>query len=361
MDTISNYRADIPGLDVAVKRCEPEPKHQSLLACLQGFEALARARLTATRADSWLSRRKVLDAAGRIVSDDHELWLEEQLRIDGGRAANTYERLKGQGYLLSQCAITTLYVASDRGSRDESDFLQARIDVEDEWTERPLFSDWPHSLRDLKDLIESPGYELDKDKRTRVRPMTYQVAELTDVKRFVQEAIALDQLQLQALRRRRFVVQADHEPHDRILSYEEAFPGFDPQPAKWGRIFADWALSSAGRSGARLCDHWAMQLSDYTSPEGKRSMSLVPVWGTTLKLAKVEGGKGNMHELIGKLTKLDGRVHVPFAWFFFMLHGNRVDDAAGHRMLKAAEAGHVVLPEHDYRVLKNWEKHPYGF
>lgn len=41
--------------------------------------------------------------------------------------------------------------------------------------------------------------------------------------------------------------------------------------------------------------------------------------------------------------------------------GNRVDDAAGHRVIKAAEAGTIVLPEHDYRVLKGWEQNPYGF
>ena len=52
---------------------------------------------------------------------------------------------------------------------------------------------------------------------------------------------------------------------------------------------------------------------------------------------------------------------MPFAWYFYMLHGNRVDDACGKRVLAAAEAGKIVLPEHDYRVLKDWREHPYGF
>jgi len=39
----------------------------------------------------------------------------------------------------------------------------------------------------------------------------------------------------------------------------------------------------------------------------------------------------------------------------------RVDDPAGRRVIQAAEAGQVVLPEHVYRVLKAWEAHPYGF
>ena len=44
-----------------------------------------------------------------------------------------------------------------------------------------------------------------------------------------------------------------------------------------------------------------------------------------------------------------------------MLHGNRVHDWAARRVLEAAEGGTIVLPEHDYRVLKAWEERPYGF
>jgi len=126
-------------------------------------------------------------------------------------------------------------------------------------------------------------------------------------------------------------------------------------------MFSDWALSSAGRSGARLCAHWAMQISDYTDPKGVRGMSLVPVRTSTLKLAEVDGRKGSAYELFGQLEKLDRRVKVPFAWYFYMLHGDRVNDAAGHRVIKAVEAGQIVLPEHDYRVLKAWEANTYGF
>jgi hypothetical protein len=44
-----------------------------------------------------------------------------------------------------------------------------------------------------------------------------------------------------------------------------------------------------------------------------------------------------------------------------MLHGNRIGDWAGKWILKGAEDGEIVLPEHDYRVLKAWYDHPYGF
>ena len=44
-----------------------------------------------------------------------------------------------------------------------------------------------------------------------------------------------------------------------------------------------------------------------------------------------------------------------------MLHGNRVHAWAGHRVIAAAEEVTIVLPEHDYRVLKSWQAEPYGF
>lgn len=90
-------------------------------------------------------------------------------------------------------------------------------------------------------------------------------------------------------------------------------------------------------------------------------MSLVPMWTTTLKLVEVEGKKGSAYELCGKLEKLDRRVKVPFGWYFFRLHGNRVDKTAAHRVIQAAEAGHIVLPDHEDRILKGWQAHPYGF
>ena len=43
-----------------------------------------------------------------------------------------------------------------------------------------------------------------------------------------------------------------------------------------------------------------------------------------------------------------------------MLHGNRVSSEAGERVLRDAEAGLIVLPERDYRVLKGWQTEPYA-
>ena len=61
-----------------------------------------------------------------------------------------------------------------------------------------------------------------------------------------------------------------------------------------------------------------------------------------------------MYGLYGKLTQFDERIEMPFAWYFYGLHGNLVKSGQMERVLEAAEAAFIVLPEHDYRVLRRW-------
>lgn len=66
--------------------------------------------------------------------------------------------------------------------------------------------------------------------------------------------------------------------------------------------------TSAGRSGARFCEHWALQLTDWTDPRsGERSMELIPMWGFTGKLAEVARPSLSDYALYAKLETLDRR------------------------------------------------------
>lgn len=366
-----SYLVELPGLADAVEKTAPNAKHTALIQSLQRFQPIQSARMTAVRGQdggTYLVKRKVLDAQGNIVSLDHQAWLNEQLQADGGDAGTTYERLKTQGYILSRCLITSLYFAHDRGGADESNFLQVEVVQEDEFAYQELFTAWPwHNPRNLRDLLDMLGSDLDEKDRKRIRPSVYRLQRVIDVQEFVTLAESLEKESRDQFRKKRFAMRIQDglggESIERVVSADNAFPGWDAVPIKWGRMFRDWAASSAGRSGARLCEHWAIQANDQTDQNGKRWMSLVPMWAFAKKLAKVEGHKGNASEyaLYGKLQALDTRVGVPWAWFFFMLHGNRVNDSAAYRVLKAAEDGLIVLPEHDYRVLKAWGAHPYGF
>ncbi len=52
---------------------------------------------------------------------------------------------------------------------------------------------------------------------------------------------------------------------------------------------------------------------------------------------------------------------MTFAWCFYGLHGNLVKSGQMERVLEAAEAGLIVMPEHDYQVLRRWHDAPYCF
>jgi hypothetical protein len=107
---------------------------------------------------------------------------------------------------------------------------------------------------------------------------------------------------------------------------------------------------------------WTFNTSDYADPQGVRYLSFVPQWAHTRKVAELKNtGKLDVYSLYGKLTQFDERVGYPFAWYFYGLHGNLVKSGQIERMLSAAEDGLIVLPEHDYQVLRRWHDAPYGF
>lgn len=85
-------------------------------------------------------------------------------------------------------------------------------------------------------------------------------------------------------------------------------------------------------------------------------------WAHTRKVAELKNTRNlDVYSLYGKLTQFDERIGMSFAWYFYGLHGNLVKSGQIERVLEAVEAGLIVLPEHDYRVLRRWGDAPYGF
>jgi hypothetical protein len=191
----------------------------------------------------------------------------------------------------------------------------------------------------------------------------YRLWSAVDMAKFVPEATRLFDAE-RDLQGKRVVEISGPKPGEavRTTTFAELYPEHSKYPWKGARFFQDREASSAGRSGARICRHWVFDTYDYQrDPRSTRCMSYIPQWGFNRPLAKVDTRRKNIYELFGKLQKLDQRVGVPFSWYFYMLHGNRVEDWAGERVIKAAEQGLIMLPECDYRVLKRWEDQPYGF
>ncbi len=360
------YALDLEGLDATIAAVPVQPKHAGLIEALRRVPALARARLLTNRGDARLSRRKVLSAAGELIHDDHEAWLTLECASDGGNPSATMQRLRGLNHRLTECAIDTLYVVHDRGGVRHDDFVQLEVNAEDETVERRLFSSeassWREAPRHLHDLIQEAedGERFDGAARERYRPMGYRLRRCIDAGAFLREAAMLETAKRNLNRRERLVLTKD-DGSERVATVGELDPDVRQYAWPGQRLIDDWTLSSAGRAGHRFCDHWALQTSDYTSPEGERSMSVVPLWTHTRKMAAIERAPKSAYELFGKLEAIDRRVGVPFGWYFYMLHGNLISSWAGERVLEAAEAGKLVLPEHDYQVLKRWSEWSYGF
>ena len=365
------YNLQIPGLTEQVRQCPVQEKHKALIALLRSSAspALVDIKLVAVRSGSYWAKRKVVNRDGTVVHDDHEQWLRGQLEADGGHATATFRRLAGLRLFLSVCELESLYLVHDRQNDNASDFVQATVVVENEFVDKELFNPHPYSVptneRELISAAED-GYAVPAVDRLRVRPTAYSLTQVVDVGLFLDEAEGLDRLERTEMRQQQYVLTDGWTGEKEVRSMDQLDPGWDRYPFKLRRLFDDWMNCSAGKSGSRFCDHWYVDVSDYTEPPnnrlaGKRYMYLIPQWTTAKKLAKVESHKGNDYTFVGNVEKLDQRVNVPFAWYFFMLHGNRVSDGVGKRMLQIVEAGTTVMPECDYQVLKQWCDRPYGF
>jgi hypothetical protein len=130
------------------------------------------------------------------------------------------------------------------------------------------------------------------------------------------------------------------------------------------RILQDWADSSAGRSGAKFCGHWALDLKDSTR-NNERFMGFIPLWSDAdggLKLPVIQSRKcKSVYELMGKLDRFDHKVGHPFAWYFYLLHGNRMEFPVGRRVAEGIKSGLIRLQPHDEEVLLRWYAEEYGF
>jgi hypothetical protein len=151
------------------------------------------------------------------------------------------------------------------------------------------------------------------------------------------------------------------QPGYREIEITEEDPEYLRRLVALERFYADWTVSSAGRLGNRLVDHWAMRFIDYDDGHG-RQLHGIPIWLTRQELPKIEVAAGeSAFALMDRLQRFDEQLGCAMAWYFFMLHGNRVTAAVGQRVAEAVEDGGVALPNWDRDVLLRWKAVPYGF
>ena len=136
-----------------------------------------------------------------------------------------------------------------------------------------------------------------------------------------------------------------------------------PSTSKVTRFFEDWQASSAGAN--RIYEFWGFyaNTNEYRISEGERvEYYFTPTW--TIKgdipEVKVEGAD-NIYSLMDKLTKFDEFIGHSFAWFFFMLHGNRIRSEVASVVAENVKSDHISLPSNDEKVLLNWHYDFYDF
>lgn len=354
------YEVELPGLSEVVASCPHSPDHTQVLRALRLRPELHDAKLALSRTGSSWIKGKVLGPQQQLIAEDHQSWLAAELAKDNGNAAQTRRRLKDLGYLVTRCEIETLYFIHDSKEARQTRFLQLIIYVETEFVDRPLLCEYEYSPpEDLHDLLREENAFRGEERRLYSSPR-YSLRTVLDVAAFMQVASQVEAEKREKIRGRSYTLTDTSTGQQETKSHLQLDPGFDKYPWKGQRMFDDWTLSSAGRSGARLCEHWVLDTSDHDDGLGQRYVSFVPMW-TYLKPVAEIGWVPNIHTLFGKLQSLDRRLKVPFGWYFYMLHGNKVKDGVGKRILAAAESGEIVLPEHDYRILKAWRERPYGF
>jgi hypothetical protein len=363
---MTDYLVEIPGLAEAVAGVPADARdqrHKALLKALRSMPGLDTVEFATSRGDCFLATRRVFTAAGDPVHDDLSAWLSQEFVNDGARASVTHRRLLAEDLRLSRTEVTSLYLVVDRGG-DESNFLQIEIELLSERMSNRLMQDYGLPPRDVRELLsEAEGQELQTNEQEPLGTPRYQLRRVVDMPRFLELIDADEERQRARVRALRFTVSDPLAVNpQRDVAYKEIDPGIDKYAAKGRRLFRDWAASSAGQSGQRLCRHWVMQISDSgDKTNSRRWVSLVPMWTYDKKLAKVDSRKGSVSALYDRLCAIDRRTGAPFAWFFYLLHGNRVREGAGHRILEAAEAGQIDLPESDYQVLRRWSDREYGF
>lgn len=321
-----------------------------------------------TSRDHWCAQpAQILDADGTVVAPDYREWVRQQLEEFGGDVPAICRAHKEKGYLLAEGQPVLHYFVHDRGG-DQANFVQFEIWQDQMFVERELFAEaawrgWGKeaTVRELQDGRPGLGYEKSFERRIIGEP-TYRLGRGIDNAAFTSlvEAHFVD-------RHRRdgdqLVHEIDFETNQvSVKTLREFTPGYDKQQSSESRFFRDWAESSAGASGERICSRWVFQTADWTDPTGGRSVSFVPVWGHNHNVAALEEGERlDPYVLYGRLRQFDKDIGTPFSWYFYGLHGNLVRSGHIENVLDAAVRGLIVLPENDYQVLRRWHDAPYGF
>jgi len=303
------------------------PDHKSLLTALQERIPDFAFRLIAVR-DGFYSQPGIIDRDGNRVSNSLDVWIDNELAEANGDANKVWIRHKHEGLIKTAWVGEMLYLTAPSGP-EADDYLQLEIMCEQEMTVQTLFNSDPIWVpEDRHDLVFGNCSYFSDCRRTLLSPFRYQFDRLTNIQPYLQNLAK------------------------KAIDWRD-------QESSAVRLFRDWQESTPGISGNRYCDHWFAKL-------GRHQPSLIPQW------ADADGGLelpeifpdccASPYGVMESLIEFDAHAGYPFAWYFYMLHGNRIGSNAGSIIAEAIEDGKMKpLPECDEQVLLRWNNQKYGF
>lgn len=303
-----------------------------------------------TESDKWSSvGKKLLFGNGEIVADDFEAWLAAETEAAGSTWA-VWEKYKDAGLVLGERQGYTVYITAPYGLEPDA-FFQIEVTTKRETIGCYAFDDgfWstPNSIQDLLEPMTNHAPEME------ISPWRYELRQVVDIRRYVREMIAGDKRQYESSPIKGFL---------RRVYPEGSWPVWQHPIA---RLFRDWQESSAGRARHLFCRHWCLEVSCYTAPSGEKHMSAIPRWSDAdggLDLPEIHPDQDADPLAIYKsLSEFDSQLAYPFAWYFYMTHGNRVSSGAAYAVIRDLDLTKRLLPPHDERVLLRWYGLPYGF
>ena len=350
------------------------PDHSELLEVLRARYPDTPFRLVSEREGySWAP--SIIDRAGQRVAGQLSEWTDRELASANGSAREVWRRHKDAGMIRTEWTGSKLYLAVPFGSASDA-FQQIEIRHGAEITKSLLFDPSPaFAPEDRGDIISGPTFVFAPEERQVLCDPGYFFTSLVNVRRFLRELVEtakadrlaqLPEMEKKILRVQDITLGPDGHQEAYDIPFLDLCPDWLDRVPSEVRFFQDWQESSAGASGHRLCDHWFIQGGDYTDKSGKRHMSLIPQWADAdggLDLPEIHPSNNTSpFSLVGSLSHFDMEAGYPFAWYFYMLHGNRVTSSAGSVLAWAIKDGLMnPLPECDTKVLLRWHERQYGF
>ncbi|MGJ0516750.1 MAG: hypothetical protein ACR65O_13500 [Methylomicrobium sp.] len=315
-------RLTLAGQDITdcCKKIIPGQNDDLLLGKLQSLVPDYPIRL-AMAGEEWYRLGGVVDLHGKRIANDLTEWVERSYLECGQNLQTLIDYTIEQQLIATKQTGKTLYFVVQTGPRAE-DFTLIEIDKTLEVSDRMLV-DETHPPEDLEEFIDPLQPFCIESVCFGHSRYTYR--RKTDVKLFME------------------VINERHP---------------NRHPAQ--RFLDDWNRSSAGQK-ARMSDDWLVCPYRHTGRFGEQIVNAEIVNTHKNRLPHLEDFAGKKGQALSTvLARFDRQAGYPFAWFFYMLKGNRVSTHSAESVYRDISGDFAYLPERDEAVLRNWIANPYN-